>query len=159
GKCVAVTVKAAASADVVNAITGTGPTKAGDKAEADPDVWIPDSSLWLANLTKKDAAKPVGNAASSPIVLTASKTGAAKLRTACSPASWTGVMSAADAANPDGLGRKVRVLALDPTQNAAGLGALLAGASVLKADGGGDELLVGVLRQLSESTVPSPDSL
>src|SRR5690606_11811744 len=142
GKCVTVSVKAAASADVVNAITGTGPTKADDKAASNPDVWIPDSSLWLANLTKKDAARPVGNAASSPIVLTASKAGATKLRSAFSPASWTGVMSAANAANPDGLAKKVRVLALDPTQNAAGLGALLAAANVLQAGGGSEELLV-----------------
>jgi Mg-chelatase subunit ChlD len=91
-------------------------------------------------------------------VLTASKAGADKLRSAFSP-SWTGLMSAANAANPDGLARKVRVLALDPAQNAAGLGALIAGADVLKSAGGSDDVLVGVLRQLSQSTVPSPDSL
>ncbi|MFC0863272.1 substrate-binding domain-containing protein [Sphaerimonospora cavernae] len=161
GKCVTVTVKAAESADVANAITGSGPTKAQaeDRSGADPDVWIPDSKLWTTGLPTDGTAKVAGNAARSPVVLTTSKSGAEKLRSAFSPASWTGLMSAANAANPDGLARKVRVLALDPTQNAAGLGALLAGASVLKAGGGSEELLVGVLRQLSESTVPSPDNL
>ncbi|ETK31559.1 substrate-binding and VWA domain-containing protein [Microbispora sp. ATCC PTA-5024] len=156
GKCVAVSVKAAGSADVANAMAGTGPTS----GKLDPDVWIPDSSLWLAGLAKSGAApKPSGSAAHSPVVLTASKAGAEKLQSAFSPASWTGLMSAANAANPDGLARKVRVLALDPTQNAAGLGALLAGATVLRQAGGSEETLVGVLRQLSESTVSTPDSL
>ncbi|MCT9930888.1 substrate-binding and VWA domain-containing protein [Planotetraspora sp. A-T 1434] len=155
GKCVAVTVKAADSADVANAMSGSGPTN----AKVNPDIWVPDSSLWLAGLAKDGSGKPTGSAAHSPIVLTASKAGAEKLQAAFSPASWTGLMSAANAGNPDGLAKKVRVLALDPTQNAAGLGALLAGANVLKAAGGGEEVLVGVLRQLSESTVSSPDSL
>lgn len=153
GKCVAVTVKGAQSADVANAMAGTGPTS----GKLDPDLWIPDSSLWLAGA--KNAPKPSGYAASTPVVLAASKAGADKLQSAFSPASWTGLMSAANAANPDGLSRKVRVLALDPTQNAAGLGALLAGAVVLKQAGGSEETLVGVLRQLSESTVSTPDSL
>ncbi|GGO01326.1 hypothetical protein GCM10010116_02410 [Microbispora rosea subsp. aerata] len=152
GKCVAVTVEDAQSADVANALAGSGPTS----GKLDPDLWIPDSSLWLSGL--ENAPKPTGNAASTPVVLAASKAGADKLQSAFSP-SWTGLMSAANAANPDGLARKVRVLALDPTQNAAGLGALLAGSAVLKQGGGSEETLVGVLRQLSESTVSTPDSL
>ncbi|GAA1296230.1 hypothetical protein Psi02_12430 [Planotetraspora silvatica] len=157
GQCVAVTVTAASSADVANAMSGTGPTS----AKLNPAVWIPDSSLWLAGLAKSGgpAVKPSGSAADSPVVLTASKAGASKLKSAFSPASWTGLLSAANAANPDGLAKKVRVLALDPTQNAAGLGALLAGANVLKSAGGSEDVLVGVLRQLSESTVPSSDSM
>ncbi|MGI5155240.1 substrate-binding and VWA domain-containing protein [Microbispora sp. CA-102843] len=152
GKCVAVTVKAADPADVANAMAGTGPTS----GKLDPDLWIPDSSLWLSGV--KNAPEPAGNAASTPVVLAASRTGADKLQSAFSP-SWTGLMSAANAGNPDGLARKVRVLTLDPTQNAAGLGALLAGSAVLKQGGGSEETLVGVLRQLSESTVSTPDSM
>ncbi|MBP2703100.1 VWA domain-containing protein [Microbispora sp. RL4-1S] len=156
GRCVAVTVKATGSADVVNAMAGSGPTS----GSVSPDVWIPDSSLWLAGLAADGSApKPTGSVARSPVVLTVSKAGASKLQAAFSPASWTGLMSAANAANPDGLARKVRVLALDPAQNAAGLGALLAGAAVLKQAGGSEDTLVGVLRQLSQSTVPSPDSM
>ncbi|GII56746.1 hypothetical protein Pth03_51350 [Planotetraspora thailandica] len=157
GKCVAVTVTAADSSDVANTMAGSGPTT----TKVDPALWIPDSSLWLAGTAKAGgpSLKPAGHAADSPVVLTASKAGATKLKAAFSPASWTGLMSAANAANPDGLAKKVRVLALDPTQNAAGLSALLAGAGVLKAAGGSEDTLVGVLRQLSESTVPSPDSL
>ncbi|WP_433353862.1 substrate-binding domain-containing protein [Microtetraspora malaysiensis] len=156
GKCVTVSVKAVQSATVANAMSGSGPTS----GKADPDLWVPDSSLWLTRSGPAGSGlKASGSAARSPVVLTASKTGAEKLQAAFSPASWTGLLNAANAANPDGLARKVRVLALDPAQNAAGLGALLAGSAALKAGGGGEELLVGVLRQLSESTVSSPDSL
>lgn len=157
GKCLDIKVQGVGSAAAANAISGSGPTS----SKVDPDIWVPDSSLWLAGVAKSggSAVKSAGSAAHSPVVLAASKAGAEKLRTAFSPASWSGLMTAANAANPDGLAKKVRVLALDPAQNAAGLGALLAGAGVLKAKGGNEELLVGVLRQLSESTVSSTDSM
>ncbi|GIH26107.1 hypothetical protein Aph01nite_44170 [Acrocarpospora phusangensis] len=153
GKCVAVTVSGADSAGVAAALSGNGDA-------ARPDMWIPDSSLWLAGLPSESGAKVAGNVAQSPVVLTAPKAAAAQLASAFTP-SWTGMVNAANAANPDGLAKKVRVLVLDPGLNAAGLGALAAAAGVLKASGGAntEELLVGVLRQLSESKVTSPDSL
>ncbi|MBO3748248.1 VWA domain-containing protein [Streptosporangiaceae bacterium NEAU-GS5] len=150
-RCVAVSVTAADSAAVAHALSGTATTAQQIK----PDMWVPDSSLWLT----KSAAQPAGSVAHSPVVLTASKSGAEKLQAAFSPASWTGLMNAANAANPDGLAKKVRVLALDPDQNAAGMSALLAGAAVLKANKATDELLAGVLRQLSESVVNTPDAM
>ncbi|GAA0391996.1 hypothetical protein Acor_17840 [Acrocarpospora corrugata] len=153
GKCMAVTVSGSDSAGVAAALSGTG-----DAPE--PDIWIPDSSLWLAGLPKERAPKVSGNVAQSPVVLTAPKAAAQQLSSAFTP-SWTAMLDAANAAKPDGLAKKVRVLVLDPGLNAAGLGALAAAAGVLKASGAAntDELLVGVLRQLSESKVTSPDSL
>lgn len=67
-------------------------------------------------------------------------------------ASWGGMINAANVANVDGPGRKVRVLVLDPSLNAAGLGALLAAAGVATASGAGEEQLVGALKNLSGST-------
>ncbi|GAA0993385.1 substrate-binding domain-containing protein [Acrocarpospora macrocephala] len=153
GKCIAVTVSGSDSAGVAAAFSGVGDAPR-------PDLWIPDSSLWLAGLPKESAPEVLGNVAQSPVVLTAPKAAAEQLASAFTP-SWTGMVNAANAANPDGLAKKVRVLVLDPGLNAAGLGALAAAAGVLKASGGAntDELLVGVLRQLSESKVTSPDSL
>ncbi|GII78447.1 hypothetical protein Sru01_34290 [Sphaerisporangium rufum] len=153
--CVTVTVKEGEPADVTNAIAGTGATSGG----FDGDVWIPDSSLWVAKLrgaAGDGAPQPAGNVASSPVVLAAPKQVVEKLRGAFGEPSWSGMMTAANAAAPDGLGKSIRVLALDPTLNAAGLSALLAGAGVLRAAGSGDEQLVGTLRQLSESAVSSP---
>ncbi len=101
-------------------------------------------------MPEKSAPKVSGNLAASPIVLAAPKAAAAKLAESLEP-SWTGLMTAANAANPDGLASKVRVVVLDPAKNAAGLGALLAGAGILQQSGdeNAEELLVGVLRQLS----------
>ncbi|MEV5408693.1 substrate-binding and VWA domain-containing protein [Thermopolyspora sp. NPDC052614] len=159
-RCVSVTVKEADSASVTNGLAGTGPT---DGKNIDADVWIPDSSLWVTKLKASATAKIPGNVsgsvAHSPVVLTAPKTAVPNLEKAFGGASWGGLMVAANVANPDGPGKKVRVLALDPTRNAAGLSALLAGAGVLRAAGSDNEQLVGVLRQLSESTVSTPSGL
>ncbi|MFC6085068.1 substrate-binding and VWA domain-containing protein [Sphaerisporangium aureirubrum] len=159
GGCVAVTVKDSDSAGVTNSIAGSGATA----GRFDSDMWIPDSSLWVAKLrsTPKGSgiSAPVGSIARSPVILTAPKAVVEKLGSAFGEPSWSGLMSAANAATPDGLGRRVRVLPLDPTQNAAGLSALLAGAGILKTSGAGDEQLVGVLRQLSESAVTSPANM
>lgn len=154
GRCVEVAVKGTDSDGVAAALAGTG------GASSAPDMWIPDSSLWLSQMPEKSAPKVTGNLAASPIVLAAPKAAAAKLAESLQP-SWTGLMTAANAANPDGLASKVRVVVLDPAKNAAGLGALLAGAGVLQQSGdeNAEELLVGVLRQLSESKVTSPDNL
>ncbi|WP_245657403.1 substrate-binding domain-containing protein [Herbidospora mongoliensis] len=154
GRCVEVAVKGTDSDGVAAAMAGTG------GASSAPDIWIPDSSLWLSQMPEKSAPKVTGNLAHSPIVLVAPKAAAAKLAESLQP-SWTGLMSAANAANPDGLASKVRVVVLDPAKNAAGLGALLAGAGILQQSGdeGSEELLVGVMRQLWDSKVTSPDNL
>ncbi|GAA3827085.1 substrate-binding and VWA domain-containing protein [Sphaerisporangium flaviroseum] len=159
GKCLAINVEASDSAGVTNSIAGSGATA----GKFDADLWVPDSSLWVAKLrsTPKGSgiSAPVGSIARSPVVLAAPKPVIEKLQSAFGEPSWSGLMSAANAATPDGLGRKIRVLPLDPTLNAAGLSALLAGAGILKATGAGDEQLVGVLRQLSENAVNSPANM
>ncbi|MFC4586184.1 substrate-binding and VWA domain-containing protein [Sphaerisporangium corydalis] len=159
GKCLAITVKSGDSANVTNAIAGSGATA----GRFDADMWIPDSSLWVAKLrsTPKGSgvSAPLASIARSPVVLAAPKPAVEKLRSAFGEPSWSGLMSAANAATPDGLGRKIRVLPLDPTVSAAGLGALLAGSGVLKASGAGEDQLVGVLRQLSENAVTSPANM
>nr|WP_246497528.1 substrate-binding and VWA domain-containing protein [Sphaerisporangium rubeum] len=160
GACVAVSVKEGDPASVTNSIAGSGATA----GKFDADMWIPDSSLWVAKLrsTPKGSgisAPAVPSIARSPVILAAPKPVIEKLSSEFGEPSWSGLMSAANAATPDGLGRRIRVLPLDPTQNAAGLSALLAGAGILKASGAGDEQLVGVLRQLSETAVSSPENM
>lgn len=159
-RCVTVNVKDADPASVTNGLAGTGPT---DGKNADADIWIPDSSLWVTKLKASATARIPGNVsgsvAQSPVVLAAPKSAVPQLQEAFGDASWGRLMAAANVANPDGPGRKVRVIALDPTRNAAGLGALLAAAGVLRTSGANNEQLVGVLRQLSESTVSTPNGL
>lgn len=159
-RCVTVNVTDAESASVANALAGTGPTNVKD---VDADIWIPDSSLWVTKLKASATARipgtVSGSAARSPVVLAAPKSVVPNLEKALGEASWSGLMAAANVADPDGPGRKVRVLALDPTRNAAGLAALLAGAGVLRAAGSGNAQFAGVLRQLSEATVSTPAGL
>ncbi|NUT41973.1 MAG: solute-binding protein [Thermoactinospora sp.] len=141
-KCVEVTVARESAAKTANGL-------ASGKSAA--DLWVADSSLLVANLRNSPAGsalpEPSGSAAVSPVVLAAAKSSAAKLSASLTP-SWAGMIAAANVANPDGPGRKVRVLALDPQKNSAGLAALLAAATSAK-EAGQDKALVGALKEIS----------
>ncbi|MEU4407382.1 substrate-binding and VWA domain-containing protein [Streptosporangium sp. NPDC023963] len=146
GRCATVTVTKGASATVASSFSG-------GKATA-MDMWIPDSKLWVTNLRARNQEVPEAGAsiAHSPIVMVASGSVVPNLKKSFGEASWGGMINAANVANVDGPGRKVRVLVLDPSLNAAGLGALLAAAGVATASGAGEEQLVGALKSLSGST-------
>ncbi len=146
GRCATVTVTKGASAAVASSFSG-------GKATA-MDMWIPDSKLWVTNLRARNQEVPEAgeSIAHSPIVMVASGSVVPNLKKSFGEASWGGMINAANVANVDGPGRKVRVLVLDPSLNAAGLGALLAAAGVAAASGAGEEQLVGALKSLSGST-------
>jgi Ca-activated chloride channel homolog len=117
--CVRVTVVREEPADVAGVLSGQG-SSPGATA---PDAWIPDSSLWLpvARRTKMGAAavRAAGTSiASSPLVL------AAPQGRSPGDVSWRLLLSSrlpgTGAAQPP-----VRVRFLDPTTQAAGLGALM----------------------------------
>ncbi|SET20765.1 substrate-binding domain-containing protein [Nonomuraea wenchangensis] len=140
-KCVDVTVTKESAARTANAI-------AAGKSNA--DFWVADSSLLLESMRAAGGdglPRPDGSVALSPVVLATAKTSAAKLEGTLKP-SWTSLIAAANVANVDGPGRKVRVLALDPQKNSAGLTALLAAAGTAKA-AKQDKALVGALKELS----------
>ncbi|MET8984921.1 substrate-binding domain-containing protein [Nonomuraea wenchangensis] len=141
-KCVDVTVTKESAARTANAI-------AAGKSSA--DFWVADSSLLLESMRAAGGGdalpRPDGSVALSPVVLATAKTSAAKLEGTLKP-SWTSLIAAANVANVDGPGRKVRVLALDPQKNSAGLTALLAAAGTAKA-AKQDKALVGALKELS----------
>ncbi|GAA3007746.1 substrate-binding and VWA domain-containing protein [Streptosporangium longisporum] len=148
GRCATVTVTKGLPSAVASALGG-----AGGKAPA-MDLWIPDSALWVTNLRARNPDVPEASTsvARSPIVMVASGSVVPVLRKSFGEASWGGMIDAANVANVDGPGRKVRVLVPDPSLNAAGLGALLAAAGVATASGVGEEQLVGALKNLSGST-------
>ncbi|MEV0164541.1 substrate-binding domain-containing protein [Nonomuraea fuscirosea] len=151
-KCVEVSVTKEAAARTANAL-------AAGKSKA--DFWVADSSLLMESMratSGKDTLPQVeGSIASSPVVLAAAKASAEKLSGALQP-SWTAMVSAANVANVDGPGRKVRVLALDPQKNSAGLAALLAAAGTAK-EAGQDKALVGALKELSGQLAPDSNAL
>ncbi|MDP9865857.1 MULTISPECIES: substrate-binding and VWA domain-containing protein [Streptosporangium] len=153
GGCADVTVAEGVPATVASGL-------AGGKAAA-MDVWIPDSGLWVTNLRAKHPQAPAAGAsvAHSPIVMVASGSVVPNLKKSFGEASWSGMINAANVANVEGPGRKVRVLAPDPSFNAAGLGALLAASGVARASGAGQAQLVGALKTLSGSAVRDQDAL
>jgi ABC-type molybdate transport system substrate-binding protein len=117
--CVRVTVIHQEPADVAGVLSGQGSSPGATR----PDAWIPDSSLWVpvARRTRLGAAalRPSGTSiASSPLVLAAAQ--------GRSPGgvSWRLLLSS----RLPGTGADkppVRVRFLDPTTQAAGLGALM----------------------------------
>ncbi|WP_433433249.1 substrate-binding domain-containing protein [Nonomuraea sp. CA-141351] len=141
-KCVEVTVAKEAAARTANAV-------AAGKAKA--DFWVADSSLLMESLRNTPAGEALpqvdSSIAASPVVLAAAKSFAPKLTGTLQP-SWAAMISAANVANVDGPGKKVRVLALDPQKNSAGLAALLAAAGTAK-EAGLDKALVGAMKELS----------
>ncbi|MFC6525349.1 substrate-binding domain-containing protein [Nonomuraea rubra] len=141
-KCVEVTVAKEAAARTANALAA-GKTGA--------DFWVADSSLLMESIRSTGAGDALpqveGSIATSPVVLAAAKSAAAKLSGTLQP-SWVSMISAANVANVDGPGRKVRVLALDPQKNSAGLAALLAAAGTAR-EAKQDKALVGALKELS----------
>ncbi|WP_449065363.1 substrate-binding and VWA domain-containing protein [Planomonospora algeriensis] len=155
GTCASVKVAKSASATVASGLGGSG-GKVGAM-----DLWIPDSSLWVTSARAKNPSvpEPAVSVAHSPVVMVASGSVVPNLKKSFGDASWAGMINATNAANVDGPGRKVRVLALDPALNSAGLGALLAAAGVATASGVGDEQLVGAMKTLSTSTVKDQSAL
>lgn len=152
-RCVEVTVTKESAARTANALAA---------GKASTDVWVADSSLVVAQLRSEAAGaaavpEPAGSAATSPVVLVAAKSSAQRLAGSLQP-SWSGMIAAANVANPDGPGRKVRVLALDPQKNSAGMAALLAAAGSAK-EAGQAKALVGALKELSGQLVSDPTAL
>ncbi|MEU8245960.1 substrate-binding and VWA domain-containing protein [Nonomuraea sp. NPDC048916] len=152
-RCVEVTVAKESAARTANELAA---------GKADADVWVADSSLVVARLRGEPAAaaalpEPSGSVANSPVVLVTAKSAASKLAGSLKP-SWAGMIAAANVANPDGPGKKVRVLALDPQKNSAGMAALLAAAGSAK-QAGQNKALVGALKELSGQLVSDPNAM
>ncbi|MFG3442205.1 substrate-binding domain-containing protein [Nonomuraea sp. NPDC047897] len=150
-RCVEVTVAKEAATRTANAL-------AAGKANA--DLWVADSSLMVSRLRDDPATtvpEPSGSVAASPVVLVTAKSSADKLTGSLKP-SWSGLIAAANVADPDGPGKKVRVLALDPQKNSAGMAALLAAAGSAK-KANQDKALVGALKELSGQLATDPNAL
>jgi Ca-activated chloride channel homolog len=117
--CVRVTVTREEPADVAGVLSGQGSSPGATR----PDAWIPDSSLWVpvARRTKLGAAavRPSGTSiASSPLVL------AAPQGRSPGEVSWRLLLSS-HLPGTGGEQPPLRVRFLDPTTQAAGLGALM----------------------------------
>ncbi|HKE63395.1 MAG TPA: substrate-binding domain-containing protein [Micromonosporaceae bacterium] len=124
GSCVRITVSAVAPASEAAAIAGAAKVSVAGLGEANgdtaiADVWIPDSSTWLARL--KEASPEIAmngvSVATSPVVVALPQPVAASLG-AATP-TWKTVLAALSAG-------QLRPGLVDPNVDASGLAALLA---------------------------------
>jgi ABC-type Fe3+ transport system substrate-binding protein len=119
----------------------------GDLGTADPaalpDVWVPDSSLWVARAGDAPL-EDAGSMASSPVVLATSRAAAEELGWTDEPPSW------GDAAGAD------RPLAVrDPTATAAAVAALAAVEASLGDEA--DDAIADVVLTASRDGAPTPE--
>ncbi|MGC9668091.1 substrate-binding and VWA domain-containing protein [Planosporangium sp. 12N6] len=154
GKCVAVDVAAMEPADVAAAIAGQHKSILGGVGQASgktrvPDVWIPDSSVWLQRLRASGGqdwvpadAQSVGR---SPVVLAMPQPLAATLGWPNKKLTWADLLPklTADA--------KMRTGIVDPARDASGTNGLLALAGAAGSAGGanGQATTVAALRALA----------
>ncbi|NJC81960.1 substrate-binding domain-containing protein [Planosporangium mesophilum] len=149
-KCVSVEVISADPADVAAAIANHHGSSLGGLGQASvrtkvPDVWIPDSSMWLQRLRSggqdwvPDDAQSV---ARSPVVLAMPESAATALGWPNKKLTWTDLFPRLIS------DIRVRSGVVEPTRDAAGLSGLLALVSAGEAVGGsaGRQTTVGALR-------------
>ncbi|WP_240619549.1 substrate-binding domain-containing protein [Blastococcus sp. TF02-8] len=113
-------------------------------ADALPDVWVPDSSLWTA---RTDAAglESAGSMALSPVVLATSRSAVEELGWSSGAPSWSEALST---------GRPLAVP--DLAASAEGLSALAAVRAALGGDEDADNAVVQAVLAAARSAVPSP---
>lgn len=138
GKCVRVTVRAAGPAGVTALLSGQIPAGAGVRR---PDVWVPDSSLWLRMLARPPRAVG-GPLARSPLIAAVPRS-----RASGTPGTWKGLLDAAEPA--ERRSRAVRLTLADPSRTGAGIASLL-----IAREREGDASFAAFARSVRESTAP-----
>ena len=135
GKCTRINVDAVAPADMAAAIASTAKVSVGGLGGANgsttvPDVWIPDSSLWLQRLqdASPELAMTGTSIASSPVVVALPQPVAGALGGSAKP-TWTSLLAKLQ-------GGQLRPGIVDPNVDASGLAALLAVGGAMQAANG-----------------------
>ncbi len=168
GTCVKATVKKVEPSAVTPLLSGQAVSN--DR----PDVWIPDSSLWVSlaqsNAEGGDDGGVVStktSLAKSPIVVGLPQSLALQLKKegiTASP-SWDNLLKAAGGVAGGAVTKNqmipagaVRLVVPDPMKNAAGMGSLMVTSMLLANDPNRDSIFTGIVRTVRESTVPSVES-
>jgi hypothetical protein len=155
GGCVHVVVNADESSVVASFLNGTG--KAGD-ITSQPDVWIPDSSMWIdvARSTPSGAGEVPATGtpvATSPVVL-----GMPKPIAPAAAFGWADLLASQQSAKP------IQVAVPDPTASGPGLAAITMVRGVVTASAGGDAVkanqeITGIYRIMAANTKGSLNNL
>jgi Mg-chelatase subunit ChlD len=123
GSCVTAEVTAQAPLETVGSLSALAPG-------ALPQVWVPDSSLWVAQAGAAQP-RPVGSAASSPVVLATSKVAADQRGWTASAPSWTSAARGTPPlALPDLTASAAQLAALGAVRASSGTGAAADDATV-----------------------------
>jgi Ca-activated chloride channel family protein len=175
GRCVNVVVTARESADMVGQLNAalaadrpTAPASATSAATSGapgqasptssppppgtlPDVWVPESSMWLARVHARNLAGTVQKAASiahSPAVIAMQRPAADRLQWPYTAVSWKALTTTSPGRPP------LRFQVADPTRSAASLAAMVAlrEATVGRS---GDTTVVGALHAFTEGAAPT----
>ncbi|MDQ3789710.1 MAG: substrate-binding and VWA domain-containing protein [Actinomycetota bacterium] len=117
-----------------------------------PDVWIPDSSVWLQRAQSSGAfAEPVSGTsiASSPVVLAVTEDAAKRLNWPGKPLTWADVLNAPS----------LRLGMADPGLEPVGVSVLYGVHELLKGEPDPAAAITTQLRKLSPNTLPSVNDL
>jgi hypothetical protein len=167
GKCVKATVKASDPAGMSTVLSGQGSVP----GETDPDVWIPDSSLWvtLVRSSAKGAASvnlTPTSVARTPIVAATSRSFSTKMRNQGIRPSWDMLLKATDALSAGAVSKNdtlpaksVHLQILDPSRNAGGIGAVVMTRMLLQGDRNADAIFTQIVRNMQNSLSPNPQAL
>lgn len=166
GRCVEVTGTAVDPATSAALLSGQG-AAAGQRR---PDVWIPDSSLWVTLVHASEKGRVTvsptpTSVARSPIVAAVPRAQADRLRESGGRPTWNALLKAAGAlegtATKGGLfpPGSIRLQALDPSRHAGGLAPLIMTHMMLHNDPEADEILADLIEGLRENVAPDAAAL
>ncbi|GAA1548167.1 hypothetical protein GCM10009678_33560 [Actinomadura kijaniata] len=167
GKCVKANVTKTEPYSVATLLSGTGVPTDGDQR---PDVWIPDSSLWVSLVRGsgkgRDAVQTTRTSvASSPLVIGMPRTLATQVRQQglnTSTLTWDSLLKVVGGVQGGGVTKNqmlppnaVRLLVPEPSRNTAGMAGLMVTNALLANDANQESIFTGIVRTVRESTVPT----
>jgi hypothetical protein len=167
GKCVQAKVKASNPAGMSTILSGGGSVP----GEIDPDVWIPDSSLWVTvvHSTTKGASRvsmTPTSVAKTPIVVATPRAFATKIHNQGIRPTWDMLLKATDALSAGAVSKNdmlpansVHLQILDPNSNAGGMAAVVMTHMLLQGDPNADPIFTQIVRNVQNSISPTPQAL
>ncbi|MCO6007045.1 substrate-binding and VWA domain-containing protein [Actinoallomurus purpureus] len=167
GKCVKATVKSSDPASTSTIVSG----QSAVPGDVTPDVWIPDSSLWLTLVrsSPKGAASvntTPTSVAETPLVVATTRTFANKIRGQGVRPTWDMLLKATDALAAGAVSKNdmlpadsVHLQILDPTRTAGGLGAVVMTRMLLQGDPNANAIFTQITRKVQNSISPNNQAL
>jgi hypothetical protein len=167
GRCVNAVVRASDPAGMSTLLSGQG-TLPG---ETTPDVWIPDSSMWVTLVRSTPAgASSVSTTpttvARTPVVVATSRAFHARIQSQGIRPTWDMLLKATDALAAGAVSKNdmlpadsVHLQILDPTRNAGGLSAVVMTRMLLQGDPNANMIFTQIVRKTQTSVSPTTQAL